>query len=1074
MIDVYKISELVGIFEGINFDNSINDTEIAYIKKWIKENKYTAQSRIEIALINLLNSSFDEYEIVDENKEDAATFCNEYTTSQEYVDNISKLFELYGIVLGITCDGIINDMERHELSDWLSKNSKYVFKNKENTHLVGLLGDIYQKKNSVDIIQSKFTQLIQSRLEESKLELKLEYMKQLVREGKNLGSALLDLVSKVNDFKFIHDKAEKILNMYLDSYVSYRSNEWEYIIISLSIMEMLQYSGNFYAVVQSKYSILYELYKDQKIEGTIRDIISLYTNDVKQRRRINAILENTLVPKPYLPDFFDFIYDVYRKNFDSSMPIDVDSEIHNVYQALKSEISDQTDNVIILGKQYNLLKSTRRIMLNSALTDGIVELGVIVMKLIDGYLWGKGNVVDNVYIQYGFEEWQRKYGHSVNKKYVTRHVSDKTVRWKPEFKLVGNHVILCIPVHHIKNCYDYRDIKITLSQNGLVTEYDYTNLPDIRVSKIIGGCNISSQQISLNAPLDYVSYRVIVDNEIKYDSQKELYRDNIIFDEQGNEIRDVINNSDVAVICCRKNLILKKSFYMCESYELFYFDKEISERLAIQNSNAANISSINAYLVGEIVDNCYVYDKTEEKYLKVYRDILSLLVNISGSTEQYEIVIDSMGRKLESLEYNDISRNRININLQALHVGIGIHRIFLYKLNQSSRVCVFKEKFAIDDIIFSSQQITDRIYTLKFASSICPYKLNDFEIDIKNYNSDMLCFEYDVDLCTYTYFVPFDFRMYRLDGGEWCSFEEYLWGGRIKSFSQLEVWGIEYEKIEINSSDNAKILQNIYCEEKKDGDISSIFEIGVIKSYAERDKITLHFDNGHDLHCYNRCVLKKSSTVIRYESLTKQMLIIPVYWGEDELLYHVYLDEAIIASGTLKNRKEELINNILPFKKYQICIFGKSRSWLSQKYKLLDIEKSFFSVDDLQGRIFRINSLLYSHYIKRYDEMRNDKINVKNTYIHYINKCDAGKYTAEILKKRKYGEYYPMRNITTIKVEICGMGMGKSIDLYLTTMDEDGLYFDSKSEGILDSLFDKKADDIYLVTMNTEQIEGNL
>ena len=443
MIDMYKISELVGIFEGINFDNSINDTEIAYIKKWIKENKYTAQSRIEIALINLLNASFDEYEIVDENKEDAATFCNEYTTSQEYVDNISKLFELYGIVLGITCDGIINDMERHELSDWLSKNSKYVFKNKENTHLVGLLGDIYHKKNSVDIIQSKFTQLIQNRLEESKLELKLEYIKQLVREGKNLGSALLDLVSKVNDFKFIHDKAEKILNMYLDSYVSYRSNEWEYIIISLSIMEMLQYSGNFYAVVQSKYSILYELYKDQKIEGTIRDIISLYTNEVKQRRRINAILENTLVPKPYLPDFFDFIYDVYRKNFDSSMPIDVDSEIHNVYQALKSEISDQTDNVIILGKQYNLLKSTRRIMLNSALTDGIVELGVIVMKLIDGYLWGKGNVVDNVYIQYGFEEWQRKYGHSVNKKYVTRHVSDKTVRWKPDFisLFIKNNII---------------------------------------------------------------------------------------------------------------------------------------------------------------------------------------------------------------------------------------------------------------------------------------------------------------------------------------------------------------------------------------------------------------------------------------------------------------------------------------------------------------------------------------------------------------------------------------------------------------------------------------------------------
>lgn len=684
---MYKISELVGIFEGISFDGVINDAEVREIKDWLRKNRYTAQAQIEVALINILDATFIDGEIVKENKDDAETFCHEYTSLPEYINDISKLFELYGIITGITCDGIINTLEKNKLSEWINKNKKFIF-NEDNKGLMPLFTKIYSHPEDIENIRRIITEIIQQRKAAKKIEWKIEYLRELVREGNNIGSLLLDFMADINDFKFIHDKAEKILNEYLESYTGSKNSGWEYVIISLSIMEMLEYKGNFYDVVKSKYKTLYGLCaKEQKVEGVIRDFISLYSNNPNNKRKINVILENTLVPKNFLPDFFDFIYDIYEENFDNVLPEKLNEEISAVYNALQEELSDNKEEIIISSKSYKLLRSTRRLMCNANPTDGIVTLSAMVMELIDSYLWGKSQNRDNTYLQYGFENWLKKHGKKLNKKYRTRKSSENYSRWQPRFRLLHNsQVILDLPTHNINNCFDYTAISVLVEEKGIIHEYNHTML-DIR--KIIGGFKIMSHEKPLNHPLDNVSYKVLVGGEAIYDSREQLYRDKIIFDDNGQELRNNTDYSGMAYICCSYDIENEELAHKCAGYKLYACDAEKIKKLAIGDDTFNFVSKEKSYLVGKAIKGCCIYDKTNAESLQVYSSMEALCVNIDD-TFQYEIVIDNKPRKLQSLPHEKKSYQLWKFDLRDFHLQMGIHRLFVYKVEKSTRSVYLK------------------------------------------------------------------------------------------------------------------------------------------------------------------------------------------------------------------------------------------------------------------------------------------------------------------------------------------------------------------------------------------------
>ena len=56
-------------------------------------------------------------------------------------------------------------------------------------------------------------------------------------------------------------------------------------------------------------------------------------------------LMNAIVPKPYLSNFFEFIYDIYKINFQYTLSHDLKQEFMFVYEGLAESVSDDTDNL---------------------------------------------------------------------------------------------------------------------------------------------------------------------------------------------------------------------------------------------------------------------------------------------------------------------------------------------------------------------------------------------------------------------------------------------------------------------------------------------------------------------------------------------------------------------------------------------------------------------------------------------------------------------------------------------------------------------------------------------------------
>ena len=94
----------------------------------------------------------------------------------------------------------------------------------------------------------------------------------------------------------------QVLRYTLNSYTGSLVTDPEIVVISLSLIAMLNYDGSFYDSVRGVYESLYTSYSEQKIEGLIRFVLNKYRSKIDQSSRsriINYPLRQSVVPKYY-------------------------------------------------------------------------------------------------------------------------------------------------------------------------------------------------------------------------------------------------------------------------------------------------------------------------------------------------------------------------------------------------------------------------------------------------------------------------------------------------------------------------------------------------------------------------------------------------------------------------------------------------------------------------------------------------------------------------------------------------------------------------------------------------------
>ena len=1062
-----NINELIGIIKGINFDGVINDKEVLRLQSWVDKNRNLAYDKQQMELIKMVDSVLEDHIIDDSEKELMITACEEFL--KDAGDNSSRIYELNGIIEGAVCDGEVNEAEILRLKEWMDVYGDSIRDHKPSAELCKAIDDILEDGIVTEEEQAELLNMLNKRITNAQFENKLAYLCKLVKEKKNIGTDLIDILNNESAMNEIHSRAESNLMQAVGSYSGYCRNQ-EIIVVSLVLIAMLEYDGNYYDSVRETYKSLYERFSEQKVEGKIRSILSKYkkqSDSGSRTRIINVALENAIVPQTFLSAFFEFIFDIYKLNFEYDLPEEPYEDFQFVFEGLRSNMLSDGDDISInvTQKTYKLIAATKQLISREDGLDAVIKLSIIIVKLIDRRFWDKEIKIFNPYLKAGYEGWEKTLKESVRGGYEHKKSdSELRSRWEPKFLMHNNSVYLNPPAHRVKSKYNYRDIAVVVLNDG--EEIYRNNNCDIR--EIIGGYQVNTEKIELTMPLGRLTYRLVAGSEIIYDSKDKLHRNCIVFNNSGQEINNNTDFEGTVYIVYRKgeasiDNILTKDKY-CIGYKLV----RLGDAIEIGH-DVFNFSSMaKPGIFGQLYPDCCVQKDNEDKIIPVYHDTCFVVFEANNTSSKFEIDINGKPYKLSEMQYK--ATEKVGSTKYVVELDLqesGVYEIEVYQLAAECKNKILQAEMAFDtELTYTKEMIEGSVYRVRVTSRLLSHSI-DSEIMIDDFEPGFIQFEYAGD--SYSYFLPFDFGFYKLSGCEWCSQADDLWIDDINDKSVLSLYDSEcdglllYTESGTLSEDDIKLIDRGYYKQ---------LPVFFLTSYKNGNRyVTLAFTaNGkvkYAVPCYNKCIIDEEKTEILCFDDPKKVTITPVFHGKNKVFYELFnpAGEKILTSKLLESGQTSTLTNFKSFQEYTFQFHEKTKILqLRKNTLLLEEHKTFYAKEDFIGRSFKITEAYFNQVIRGEFVEKQWFFNKYFLMLTDVLDAEDGLFEGQIYSKSYKGDFF-LYNINPVEVEICSDVIDGTMDIYMTNQG-DGLLFDPEHRGIMNSMDHPTAPDIFLYTIS--------
>lgn len=1053
-----KMSELLGIINSINFDRIINGLELNSLENWINDNIENSDPRFQ-EIIKKLNKILLKKVISENDKKDIVLLVDYYYKLGKSFDKSS---ELLGIAEGIVSDNEVNLKEIVALSKWLTAETKMkgIYFYDKLTSLINkvlLDGKIdNDEKNQVKI-------LLKLLIREHEASKKIESIKEKVKNSENIGNQLIEIIDDNTIISKIHKEAISQLKILLNNNCSVYVIDSEIIFLSLTLIALLNYDGNFYHYVGETYSELYEKYSEQKIEGQIRNVINKYRSESNlDHRIISIVLKNTIVPKKFLPSFFDFIYDIYRLNFNFNVEpeSDLKEEFSFVYDGIKKGLNYENDelNLKVTNKTYNLIKTTKDLINDKKEINALIELSVSVLKIIDNYYWASSNLdLKNEYYEYGFNHWQEKSINLIHQSKIKS--SEFRSRWEPEYKLSNNKIYISIPNHKIKDYYNYEKLKIMIfNDDELLYE---NNRPDIY--EIIGGYRIESKDILIERPIGNIRYKLICSDEVIYDSKDKLYRNYIFFNEMGNELKNNHDYDGRVILCTQLEVDGMQIMYKDKEYILEYKFIKNGDYIKLYNETFYFATALNPGIIGKKCNSKVRYDSLERS---IYSEIDGIVYETTRNINYISIVINNQRYKLSNLDL--ILKRR------------GLYNNFFIKLNLSNQEYDIKIEEIIDGKIITQK----RFYFIvddKFNYKIEQINNEEYIVRIRYLNTVFVknvTHEADdinkivIDDPPLEFILPLGIPLYKVDNSKWFRLDNlsnYIWINDINAYSNLRITGIDFDLVEITDQ-----MGNILC--KLSPSIKENYydlPIGVLKSYESHDYINLNMYN-QDRKCgllkvYCKCFINLEATKIWYNKDDNKYHGVVVYFGVGNIILKIIdKHDNIIFESKMQSGSNFEIGNLKPFSNYKLTITNKKLGFVITREEVI-FEKNlkYYSINDFAGKYFQIYSVDFDQTIHGVWQRKTTKL--FNTYVEVISQIEHYNFIGNLYVYKNRKQY--LNEINPVEIEfVSDVDQNGEVQAFITK-DGDGLFNDFENKTILNKLESKTAIDIhsYIITMERKR-----
>lgn len=1063
-----NINELIGIIKGINFDEVINDREIERLQSWVDKNRNFAYDQHQIDLITLVDQILEDH-IIDENERKVLLKrADEYLKQMD--DGVNGIYELNGIIEGVVCDGEVNEAEVRHLKEWMDDHGETVRKNKSCSKLCSVIDDILFDGIVTEDEQNHLLKMLEDRIRNSQFEIKLEYLCHLVKEHKNIGTDLIDILDNEDSMNEIHKRAENQLIQAVSSYSGYSNNQ-EIIVVSLVLIAMLEYDGNYYGSVRNTYKNAYREFTEQKIEGQIRSVLSRFKKQNASGNRsriINVALENAIVPKVFLGNFFEFIFDIYKLNFDFDLPVDPYEDFRFVYEGLKENMLSEGDDLSInvTHKTYKLTAATKQLIKKEDGLDAVIKLSIIIAKLIDKRFWNKDVRIFNPYLKVGFETWEKQFSKDAKTRRERRQSSSEFYsRWEPKFSLVNNSIYLVPPIHRIRSQYDYRKITVVI-RNDKEEVYRNNNC-DIR--EIIGGYQVNCEKVQLEKPLGKLSYILMAENDVIYDSKDKLYRNYIVFDSEGKEISNNTDYEGTAYFCYKGTEtdivnILSKDFY-CIGYRLI----REGDVLAVGNDVFNFSTMVKPGVFGLLQKNCFIKETDRDTLLPVYREVHVIVFETNSLSNKFQIVINRKHKKISDLECKTTLRGNIRKYIVKLNIEKdGVYHIEVNQFIEGKKVNILKENFAYDSKLqYESLNVADKTCLTTVSSGMIPGKIEK-EFTVDEYDTDLISFECEGVL--YSYLLPLDLGIYKISDGIWCNPSTELWIDDIHLDSTMKILDSECDGLLVYTEKGMLAEDNIVLQDK--GFYKQV-SIGFLNSYKESNSyvrlvFTVKGKAKHKIFCYNKCIIEKDNTEILFSDNPKRIMVTPVFHGKNRVFFELYnaAGEKIYSSKSLCSGQTEFVEDFNSFEEYTINFHEKKKILMLRKNTLLyQVKKTFYARQDFIGKSLKIDTVYFNQNIR--GNLVEKSYYFNKAYVRIADVIGNDVFEGNIFVKTMNGEWF-LDGVNPVEIEICSDFIDDTVDVYITNSG-DGLLMDFDKHGIMNSLEHPTAPDIFLYTLNMKE-----
>lgn len=894
-----------------------------------------------------------------------------------------------------------------------------------------------------------------------KYEIEVSKLKFLIYENKLIGNELIKFYDDDEFFNQIHKKAEEIIKNSMEVSISNLEDYYE-VIISLSIIALKYYDGNFWRYVQETYKELYAKYSDQKIRGKINDILNKYKgNDLK--RYINYPIMNAIVPVKFLSNYFEFMYDIYKINFQKSLPDNVEDELKYVFNGLNAYIQDEQDNLdlAVTNKTYKLIKTTQSIIKKMDNLDELIKLSAQVIKYIDNFYWNDTSkeISNNSYFLEGLNIWKAQ----TEDKEQIRFAGEKkereyTSKWKPRFKLKDEKIYLITPIHRVPKDIDPKKINIFVYNGDEPISLEEEPI----IQEVIGGYIVEPKNIMLDRPIGKLTYILSDGTKEIYNSKDSLYRDIIAFNKDGNELRNNEPYDDIVIfasdIIDNENIDVFKTY---EHYKLGSIFVNVGDSLIVKNNIFIFDNFSKPGIIGKQKDGAKIYCDNKE-YL-VYSNVFSVVFETERNIENLILEINGKRYKIKDMEFKqngtDIIKN-ITVELEDIKAN-GLYNIKIFDL--ISDAIVYKNEFFLDTKLdWTCEKIQKERYLILVDSSLELMDkegntTNEFYINTEKQTEAEIYIELERGRKTkYSLDLPIIF--YKIDDNDWSEICNYIWYYDIGYNSKLYFKNVQFDAIELSNRNNECILKFQLNDKNKCIDIS------VIKNYyREKDlKLLIKEDNVEicNIPILKECKYNEEKSSIIFDPEEEILEIVTDYIGKNNLLLKIEdeNDKEIYKKEICNNYSKVRLRGFATFKEYKIKFYEKKQELLESDPLIYEATIKSYSYNNFVHRYFYISKIYYGYDLDNLNEL-----NLWSTFIYIDKRIGKNSYIGRVYQMKNNKPYY-MDKVNPVKMELTTTINENKMNAMITVLEGElegqGLLLDNLNKTIYNG-DDPKLQDIY-------------